>query len=124
MYFITKYIYSNTCDELVECIGINVFGYEIHNGISSIKEKSEVFIENKDGDVLGLFKENVLGTYLHGIFDEGVFLKTFINSLRKNKGINSLDKELIDYKKYKLNQYDELAILFENNIDLDRIFNK
>ena len=33
-------------------------------------------------------------------------------------GINILDKELIDYKQYKLNQYDELAKLFEENINL------
>ena len=118
----TGYI-KNTCDVLAECIGINVFGYEIHNGISNVKEKSEVFIESKDGEVLGLFKENVLGTYLHGVFDEGIFLKAFINALRVNKGINVLDEELINYKRYKLNQYDELAKLFEENINLDRIFN-
>ena len=41
-----------------------------------------------------------------------------------NKGINILDKELMSYKKYKLTQYDELTKLFEENIDLNRIFNK
>ncbi|WP_196001718.1 cobyric acid synthase [Clostridium sp. 1001271B_151109_B4] len=119
----TGYI-KNICNSLSECVGITVSGYEIHNGVSNVKEKSEVFIENKDGDILGLFKENVFGTYLHGIFDEGIFLRTFINSLTVNKGINILDKELIDYKKYKLNQYDELAKLFEENINLNRIFNR
>ena len=119
----TGYI-KNICNSLSECVGITISGYEIHNGVSNVKEKSEVFIENKNGDILGLFKKNVFGTYLHGIFDEGIFLRTFINSLGVNKGINIIDKELIDYKKYKLNQYDELAKLFEENINLNRIFNR
>ena len=50
--------------------------------------------------------------------DTEAVVKDFIN-----KGINILDKELIDYKQYKLNQYDELAKLFEENINLNRIFN-
>lgn len=52
------------------------------------------------------------------------FLNSFINKLMINKGINILDKELMNYKKYKLTQYDELTKLFEENIDLNRIFNK
>ena len=119
----TKGYIKNSCDVLSKCVGINVYGYEIHNGITKVKDKGQVFIENEHGHIQGSFKDNVLGTYLHGIFDEGDFLNTFINSLRINKGINILDKELIDYKQYKLNQYDELAKLFEENINLNRIFN-
>lgn len=73
---------------------------------------------------MGTFNKNVIGTYLHGIFDDNNFLNSFINKLMINKGINILDKELMNYKKYKLTQYDELTKLFEENIDLNRIFNK
>ena len=73
---------------------------------------------------MGTFNKNVIGKYLHGIFDDNNFLNSFINKLMINKGINILDKELMNYKKYKLTQYDELTKLFEENIDLNRIFNK
>lgn len=120
----TKGYIKNISDSLNECIGIKVFGYEIHNGTTTIKNKEQIFIENENGDILGTFNKNVIGTYLHGIFDDNNFLNSFINKLMINKGINILDKELMNYKKYKLTQYDELTKLFEENIDLNRIFNK
>lgn len=119
----TKGYIKNISDSLNECIGIKVFGYEIHNGTTTIKNKEQIFIENENGDILGTFNKNVIGTYLHGIFDEGEFLNKLVNQLKSNKGINILNKELIDYKKYKLNQYNNLTKIFEENINLDRIFN-
>ena len=65
-------------------------------------------------------KTNVFGTYLHGVFDEGDFLLTLINNIREEKGLNNLQNNIIDYKKYKLEQYDELAKIFEENIDIKR----
>ena len=68
-------------------------------------------------------EKNVLGTYLHGIFDEKEFLLNFINDIRETKGLNIIEKELLDYRVYKLNQYDELAKIFEENINIRRIIN-
>ena len=67
-----------------------------------------------------IYKTNVFETYLHGVFDEGDFLLTLINNIREDKGLNNLQNNIIDYKKYKLGQYDELAKIFEENIDIKR----
>lgn len=108
------------------CIGINVTGYEIHNGVTQVEDEKNAFIISEDNEILGTYddKNNVLGTYLHGIFDNGEFLLNFINSLREEKGFAIVQREILDYKKYKLNQYDELAKVFDENINIKRIIKR
>ena len=105
------------------CIGINVNGYEIHNGVTEVEDEKNTFIISEENEILGTYddKSNVLGTYLHGIFDDGEFLLRFINDLREDKGLYIIQKEMTDYKKYKLDQYDELAKVFDENINIRRI---
>lgn len=111
-----------SCDILKKCIGLDVSGYEIHNGLTKVRSKENIFIKGENEEILGVYnnKTNVFGTYLHGVFDEGDFLLTLINNIREEKGLNNLQNNIIDYKKYKLEQYDELAKIFEENIDIKR----
>lgn len=107
------------------CNGMKVIGYEIHNGVTEILEGSKSFINNNKGEALGVcnIEGNVFGTYLHGVFDEGEFAQSFINAIRKHKGQAIVESEILDYRKYKMSQYDGLAKLFEENIDISRIYN-
>ncbi len=118
-------IIKNSCNIFKSCIGIKVKGYEIHNGVTKTKEDTTVFIKGENDEVLGVYnkEKNVLGTYLHGIFDEKEFLLNFINDIRVVKGLNIIEKELLDYRVYKLSQYDKLANIFEENINIRRIIN-
>ena len=118
-------IIKNACNIFKSCIGVNVKGYEIHNGVTNVKDEESVFIKGENDEVLGVYnkEKNVLGTYLHGIFDDKDFLLNFINDIRANKGLNIIEKELLDYRVYKLNQHDELAKIFEENINLRRVIN-
>lgn len=117
----TSGIIKNVPKIFKSCIGIKVKGYEIHNGITNIENNADVFITSDNNEILGIYNSNVLGTYLHGIFDNSDFLINFINDFKKEKGLNIVEKELLDYKKYKLNQYDELAKVFCENINIKRI---
>ena len=116
---------KNSCDIFKSCIGVKVKGYEIHNGVTNVKDESSIFIKGENDEVLGVYnkEKNVLGTYLHGIFDEKEFLLNFINDIRESKGLNIIEKELLDYRVYKLSQYDELAKIFEENINIRRAIN-
>lgn len=118
-------IIKSSCDIFKSCIGIKVKGYEIHNGVTNIKDESTIFIKGENNEALGVYnkEKNVLGTYLHGIFDDKEFLLNFINDIREIKGLNIIEKDLLDYRVYKLNQYDELAKIFEKNINIRRIIN-
>ena len=118
-------IIKDSCDIFKSCIGVNVKGYEIHNGVTNVKDESIIFIKGENDEVLGVYnkEKKVLGTYLHGIFDEKEFLLNFINDIRVNKGLDIIEKGLLDYRVYKLNQYDELAKIFEENINIRRAIN-
>lgn len=101
-----------------------VKGYEIHNGISDIGKNSNIFIESEDGEIVGLCSKDftVFGTYLHGVFDSLEFNEAFTKDLKSFYKINNDSNEKIeDYDKYKNDQYDKLAKLFEENIDIEKL---
>ena len=91
--------------------------------MTNIRDEALVFINGENNEVLGAYnkEKNVLGTYLHGIFDKEDFLLKFINDIREAKGLKIIENEILDYRVYKLNQYNELAKLFEENINIERV---
>lgn len=118
-----KGIVIKKSDILKKCNGITVSGYEIHNGKSIANKDAKVFINDINGEAVGVCSEDgmVLGTYLHGIFDEGNFAKELINNIKEYNNMELSDEVNIDYEKYKLEQYDKLALLLEKNIDMKKV---
>ena len=97
--------------------GLVVRGYEIHNGVSECLDDKSIWIQGEAGEVLGMKSRNVYGTYLHGIFEEEDFAYTFIN-----KYVSQLEcHEKVSYKEYKMNEYDKLCDILEENIDMDLV---
>ncbi len=108
-----------------------ITGYEIHmgetellNGTSpflKITERSDKQVCMNDGAVSS--DGNVIGSYLHGIFDNDEFRLGLINRLGKNKGLSPmLAEELSTVDKEK--QYDKLADWFREHINMDLIYEK
>lgn len=101
-----------------------VSGYEIHNGISKIGKKAVPFIKDTDGMTIGVCNEEgtIAGTYLHGIFDSEDFIDSFIRGLKKDSNIVISEEKLIEkVNEYKEREYDRLAKIFEENIDMKKI---
>lgn len=99
-------------------------GYEIHNGISKIGKKAIPFIKDSDGNIVGVCDEGrvVAGTYLHGVFDSEEFISLFIKSLQENNNIVINQDSIVGkIDKYKDNQYNKLAKLFEENINVKKL---
>lgn len=102
----------------------NVSGYEIHNGISKVGKNVKPFIKDLEGNTIGVCNKvgNVVGTYLHGIFDSEEFTNSFINALKKNNNIEvSEDNNIREITEYKNEQYEKLSRIFEENIDINKI---
>lgn len=89
-------------------------GYEIHMGQTTINS-GEMFDTNG-----GAIKDNIFGTYIHGIFDEGSFRENIIKYIAQKKGVD-IDNAFVGLSEYKNQQYDKLADLIEQNIDIDAI---
>jgi len=81
--------------------GRNFFisGYELRHGRTECAENWLIdFDSHKDG----FFKDNIMGTYLHGLFYNHDFTNFFLNYLRRSKGY-----EEKDFGTYSL--YDEIS---------------
>lgn len=114
--------------------GMEIKGYEIHQGYSyPVNEKneennnSENILKNDTGclfgdeNLKGTVKDNIAGTYIHGIFDNSEFTSHFLNEVRKFKGLDRID-ENFSYSDYKNREYDKLAEVLRENIDIKKIY--
>lgn len=116
--------------EFQSLAGTKVSGYEIHMGKSKIsrnEKKEESDLQEGDflcidGHLEGYKKGNVMGSYLHGIFDEEEFRRGLLEILCKKKGIAFEIEEGMSYQEYKERQYDKLADVLRENIDMKRIY--
>lgn len=107
--------------------GVQLEGYEIHMGVSTLKEGAEPFTVIKD-DITGTEKEdgakkgNVFGTYVHGIFDGDGIVKHVISALAEEKGVDLSGVNNINYEEFKQQQYDKLADGIRQSVDMDKIY--
>lgn len=114
-----KSILSNLSGTIIEgCEDIKVKGYEIHQGVTLGDEKNLV-----EGDeFIFTAKENLFATYIHGIFDNEKFTRKFLNNVRVKKGLELLE-ESFSFTEFKEREYDRLAKLLRENLDIDEIYN-
>lgn len=108
---------------LLECGEEDVGGYEIHMGATVGGRGVRPFIQLEDGRKDGLINEagTVMGTYLHGIFDNPGFLSGVVGALAAKKGIR-LEETGITPQDYKEAQYDKLADLVRNSLDMEYVY--
>lgn len=98
-------------------------GYEIHMGMTTgdIGLFRLNRLDSSNANVFdGSQKGNVWGTYIHGIFDNDVFRRNLINSLRLKKGLMPLE-EAIDYTKMRDESLDRWARIIKDSIDMKSI---
>lgn len=103
---------------------IRLEGYEIHNGVNEYKENAIPFICDEENRIIGSINKDgtVIGTYLHGIFDSDEFNLRLIEYIakRNNISIEGIEKKS-SYKQHKLREYDKLADLLKENIDIKKL---
>ena len=128
----------------------NVSGYEIHMGLTKFEKGQEIssFARIRD-EVSGEFKEdgavfkNALGTYIHGLFDDGGFRRKFIEILARRKNIDlakirlaETESQILNGKedfgteddgggsisRFKESQYNLLAETLRKHLDMRKIY--
>ncbi|MGJ3253641.1 MAG: cobyric acid synthase CobQ [Elainellaceae cyanobacterium] len=111
--------------------GLPVSGYEIHQGRSQIMlnsdnaqdEEGPVFKAMFDDANLGVvdMSQSIWGTYLHGIFDNGPWRRSWLNRLRKQRGLNSLPTGIPNYREQREVMLDSVADVVDAYVDLKPI---
>ncbi|MGX8700496.1 cobyric acid synthase [Caproiciproducens sp.] len=107
--------------------GSKIKGYEIHMGVSSAEPGCLPLCsltnvldggEKKDGSS----GEDIYGTYVHGIFDEGEIASVIVRALARRKGLSVESGLTMDYGAFKESQYDKLADTLRKHLGLDGIY--
>lgn len=98
-------------------------GYEIHMGRTRLTG-GEPFGELSNGGTVtsdGAACGNVMGSYVHGLFDEGDLAVRLEELLLKKKGISSVG-HAVSYAEHKEKQYDLLADALRKSLDMNEIY--
>ncbi len=107
-------------------------GYEIHmgettyNGNKSVKpfaritERAGETVEILDGCVS--INGSVIGTYIHGIFENDGFRTKLIDYLRLKKGLKPSNGCSADFKSIKERGYNELADVVRRNMNMTMVY--
>jgi adenosylcobyric acid synthase len=97
--------------------GVAVSGYEIHNGVSEGPALARPLIE-LDGRVDGAVSEDgqVMGTYLHGLFDRPEACQTLL----ARSGLTTAGAE-VDYPAHRQRELDRLADMLEDQVDMVKL---
>ena len=117
-----------TCNALWPCQTI-INGFEIHNGISEIIcEKSHKILSIAKEENIGWYYKKVkrgtiVGTYLHGIFENDIWMTSYINLIRKEKGLPKLDKIKKNYKIKRESIIIKLALHFSKYVNISILIN-
>jgi cobyric acid synthase len=103
--------------------GLSIKGYEIHHGHTAAPGSRVAFVR-EDGEAVGFFSENgrVVGTYLHGVFDDDAFRRWFVDDLRCRRGLTPLVHIQAFFNIEPA--LDRLADIVRAHLDVGRIYRK
>jgi adenosylcobyric acid synthase len=117
------------CGLLKELSGVEIEGYEIHMGQTQILDGQEGYLavlEEISGkpasEAVGMCRDNIYGSYIHGIFDKEGVAKTLVSALYRAKGLDGGEIAGLNVQAYKERQYDLLAQGIRENIDMERLY--
>jgi cobyric acid synthase CobQ len=100
--------------------GLPICGYEIHHGVSD--HTLAPVLQFDDGSGCGAIggDDRIWGCYLHGVFDEDLFRRQFIDSLLAGKGLPTKKAVLAPYNLEAA--FDRLAARVRSSLDMARLY--
>ena len=115
---------------LKELSGVQLEGYEIHMGVSTLKEGASSLTQITDHGAQtkgktkqdGAYTDHVYGTYVHGVFDKEEVAKAVIRAIGREKGLDVTQITAVDFAQFKETQYDLLAAGLREHLDMKKIY--
>lgn len=118
--------FTNTEGALFSLSGTKLEGYEIHMGGSVLKggaplvEITDALRGETKAD--GAYRDNVYGTYVHGIFDKEGVAQKLVEAIGVRKGVDVSEMTGVDFAAFKETQYDLLADGLRAHLDMKKIY--
>ncbi|MER2037274.1 MAG: cobyric acid synthase [Solibacillus sp.] len=103
--------------------GHKIKGYEIHLGRTIATEEITPFVTLSDGRVDGIYTKRVVGTYVHGIFQNRTFTRHYFNELRQEKGLEAISDEVLSDDERREQAYEMLDAHVRQHVDMRKIYN-
>ena len=103
-----------------ELSGRSYTGYEIHMGQTRYEEDLSGNIDEKV--VVTGKRENIYGSYVHGLFDCGNIASVMVEALARKKEISMKTRTDMDYQRFKESQYDKLADTLREYLNMEEIY--
>jgi adenosylcobyric acid synthase len=100
-------------------LGPDVAGYEIHMGRTNYLSNVAPFVIKEDGTKDGVVGGRVAGTYFHGLFDNADFTVKFLTGVAESR---KLDWRPVVSRRSKDREYDRLAAVVREHLDMKRIY--
>ena len=100
--------------------GLAVHGYEIHHGQTHSAHAPILQFHDGQGDGAGTADNLVWGSYLHGIFDDDIFRRWFLDTLRVKQGLTPLNDVCAPYDLEPA--FDRLADAVRSQLQMDRVY--
>lgn len=103
--------------------GALVDGYEIHAG--QIRFGARCVPWMRVGEAIDGVRNpegNVLGTYLHGLFDDGQLLGCITAHIRARKGISGAAETPMTMEAFREREFDRVAAIVRDSLDMEAIY--
>ncbi len=105
--------------------GAPLTGYEIHMGRTTLLEHGKPLTTIvRDGQAVqeGCQKDSCYGTYVHGIFDSEAVARAMVEALLTRRGLSPETVQAFDTEDYKQEQYDKLAAVVRQSLDMETVY--
>lgn len=105
--------------------GLPVQGYELHQGQSQVVPGNPHYVPLFNDPMLGLVSktQELWGTYLHGVFDNGPWRRAWLNRLRQQRGLKALPTGISNYRTERETILDGIADVVQEHLDLTALIN-
>jgi adenosylcobyric acid synthase len=120
---ITRQVTHKTASSSAFESGLTVKGYEIHMGRTKLNGIFTKLFSNGNSPCSGLINQDgtIIATYLHGLLDNDDFRLSFLNYIRKCRGLET-NKETINYSELKTSQLDKLSQIIYDHIHINHSY--
>jgi adenosylcobyric acid synthase len=100
-----------------------VEGYEIHAG-QNVTGPDAVTWVNINGRPDGIMNAegNVLGSYLHGLFDDGKLFAAVAGRIREMRGDGARDSAPVSMEAFREREFDRIAAIVRSSVHMDAIY--
>ena len=64
---------------------------------------------------------NVLGTYLHGLFDDGRLFAAIADRIRSQRGDDGKQEQPVSMEDFREREFDRIAAIVRTSVDMDAV---